>query len=177
MCFYKEEKVKVKSVSRVRLFATPWTSSLPGSSLHGILQARVLEWVAISFSRGSSQPRDWTWVSRIAGRRFNLWATGEESWALNNWWFWTAVLEKPLESPSDCKEIQPVHSKGNQSWVFFGRTDANNAETPILWPPDSKNQLIGKDLDAGKDWRQEEEGTTEDVMVGWHHWSDRHEFE
>jgi len=86
------------------------------------------------------------------------------------------VLEKTLESPLDCKEIQPVHRKGNQSWVFIGRTDAE-AETPILWPPDVKNWLTGKDPDAGKDWRQEEKGTTEDEMVGWHHWLDGYEFE
>ena len=88
----------------------------------------------------------------------------KESWALKNWCFWTVVLEKTLESPLDCKEIQPVHPKGDQSWVFFGRTDAE-AETPILWPPDAKNWLIGKDPDAGKDRRQEEKGKTEDF--GW----------
>ena len=99
----------------------------------------------------------------------------KESWVLNNWSFWTVVLEKTLESPLDCREIQPVHPKGNQSWVFIGRTDAE-AETPILWPPDAKNQLIGKDPDAGKDWRQEEKGTTEDEMVGWHHQLEGHEF-
>ena len=82
---------------------------------------------------------------------------------------WTEVLKKTLESPLDCKEIQSVHPKGDQSWVFTGRTDAE-AETPILWPPDAKNWLIGKDTDAGEDWRQEEKGTTEDEMVGWHHW-------
>ena len=86
------------------------------------------------------------------------------------------MLEKTLESPLDCKEIQPVHPKGAQSWVFIGRTDAE-VETPILWPPDAKSWLIGKDLDAGKDWEQEEKGTTEDEMVGWHHWLDGHEFE
>ena len=86
---------------------------------------------------------------------------------------WTVVLEKTLERPLDSKEMQPVHPKGNQSWVFFGRTDA---ETPILWPPDAKNWLIWKDPDAGKDWRQEEKGMTEDEMVGWHHWLDGHEF-
>ena len=86
------------------------------------------------------------------------------------------VLEKTVESPLDCKEIHPVHPKGNQSWIFIGRTDAD-AETPILWPPDVKNWLIGKDLDAGKDWRQEEKGTTEDEMIGWHHRLDGHEFE
>ena len=85
-----------------------------------------------------------------------------ESWAPKNWCFWTVVLEKTLESPLDCKEIQPVHPKGDQSWIFIGRTDA---ETPILWPPDAKTWLIGKDPDAGKDWRQEEKGTTEDEMV------------
>ena len=85
------------------------------------------------------------------------------------------VLEKTLESPLDCKEIQPVHPKGNQSWVFIGRTDVE-AETPILGPPDEKNWLIWKDPDAGKDWGQEEKGTTEDEMVGWHHWLDGHGF-
>ena len=92
----------------------------------------------------------------------------EESWVLKNWCFWTVVLEKTLESPLDCKEIQPVHPKGDQSWVFTGRTDVE-AEAPIPWPPDAKSWLIWKDPDAGKDWRQEEKGTTEDEMVGWHH--------
>ena len=100
----------------------------------------------------------------------------KESWAPKNWCFWTVVLEKTLESPLDCKEIQPVHPKGNQSWIFIGRTDAE-AEAPILWPPDVKNWLLRKDPDAGKDWRQEEKGMTEDEMVGWHHWFDGHEFE
>ena len=88
-----------------------------------------------------------------------------ESWAPKNWCFWTVVLEKTLVSPLDCKEIQPVHSKGDQSCMFLGRTDAQ-AETPILWPPDGKNWLIGKDPEAGKDWRQEEKGMTEDETVG-----------
>ena len=88
----------------------------------------------------------------------------------------TLVLEKTLESPLDCKEIHPVHPKGDQSWVFIGRTDAK-AETPILWPPHVKSWLIGKDPDAGRDWGQEEKGTTEDEMAGWHHWLDGHEFE
>ena len=100
----------------------------------------------------------------------------KESWAPKNWCFWPVVLEKALWSPLDCKEIQPVHPKGNQSWIFIGRTDAE-AETPILWSPDAKNWLIGKDPDAGKDWGQEEKGTTEDEMVGWHHWLDGHAFE
>ena len=90
------------------------------------------------------------------------------SWAQNNWCFWTVVLEKTLESPLDCKEIQPVCPKGDQSWMFIGGTDVE-AETPILWPPDAKSWLIGKDPDAGKDWGQEEKGMTEDEIVGWHH--------
>ena len=92
----------------------------------------------------------------------------KESWGLKNWCFWTVVLEKTLESPLDCKEIKPVHPKGNQSWIFIGRTDAE-AGAPILWPPDAKMWLIGKDPDAGKDWRQKEKGMTEVEMVGWHH--------
>ena len=99
----------------------------------------------------------------------------KESWAPKNWCFWTVVLEKALESPLDCRQFQPVHPKGYQSWVFTGRTDAE-AETPILWPPDVKSRLIGKDLDAGKDWGQEK-GMTEDEMVGWHHRLNGHEFE
>ena len=98
----------------------------------------------------------------------------EESWAPKNWCFWTVVLDKTLENPLDCKEIQPVHPKGDQSWVFFGRTDAE-AETPVLWPPHAKSWLIGKDPDAGNDWRQEDKGMTEDEMVGWHHWLIEHE--
>ena len=92
----------------------------------------------------------------------------KESWTLKNWCFWTVALEKTLESPLDCKEIQSVRPQGDQSWVFIGRTDAE-AETPILWPPDVKGWLIWKDPDAGKDWGQEEKGMTEDEMVGWHH--------
>ena len=100
----------------------------------------------------------------------------EESWTPKNWCFWTVVSGKTLESPLDCKEIQPVHPKGNQSWVFIGRTDAE-AETPVLWPPHVKSWLIGKDPDAGRDWGQEEKGTTENEMAGWHHRLDGHEFE
>ena len=104
------------------------------------------------------------------------WTIVQESWVPKNWCFWTVVLEKTLQSPLDCKEIQPVHPKRNQSWIFIGRTDAE-AEAPILWPPDVKNWLIWKDPDAGKDWRQEEKGMTGDEMAGWHHWLDGHEFE
>ena len=114
---------------------------------------------------GFSSSHVWTWELDY-----------EESWAPKNWCFWTVVLEKTLESPLDCKEIQPVHPKGDQSWVFIGRTDAE-AETPILWPPHVKSWLIGKDPDAGRDWGQEEKGTTEDEMAGWHHLLDGHEFE
>ena len=99
-----------------------------------------------------------------------------ESWAPKNWCFWTVVLEKTLESPLDCKEIQPVHPKGDQSWIFIGTTDVE-AETPVLWLSDVKNWLIGKDPDAEKDWRREEKGMTEDEMVGWHHWLNGHEFD
>ena len=98
----------------------------------------------------------------------------EEGWAPKNWCFWTVVLEKTLESPLDCKEIQPVHSEGDQPWDFFGGNDAE-AETPVLWPPHAKSWLIGKDSDAGRDWGQEEKGTTEDETAGWHHWLDGHE--
>ena len=100
----------------------------------------------------------------------------KESWVPKNWCFWTVVLEKTLESPLDYKEIQLGHPKGNQSWIFIGRTDTE-AETPILCLPDARNWLIGKDPDAGKDWRWEEKGTTEHEMVGWHHQLDGHEFE
>ena len=98
----------------------------------------------------------------------------EENWVPKNWCFWTIVLEKTLESPLDCKEIQPVPPKGDQSWMFTGRSDAE-AETPVLWPPDVKSWLIWKDPDAGKDWGQEEAGMTEDEMAGWHHWLNGHE--
>ena len=105
---------------------------------------------------------------------------GCESWTIKKtehwriWWFWTMMLVKTLESPFDCKDIKPVHPKGIQSWICIGSTDA---ESPILWPPNAKNWLIGKDPNAGKDWRQEEKGTTENKMAGWHHQLDGHEFE
>ena len=99
----------------------------------------------------------------------------KESWAPMNWCFWTVVLEKTLESPLDCKEIQPIHPKGDQSWVFIGRNDVE-AKTPIFWPPDMTIWLIWKDPVAGKDWGQEEKGRTEHEMVGWHHWLNGHKF-
>ena len=98
----------------------------------------------------------------------------KEGWTPKNWCFWTVVLEKTLESPLDSKEIKPINPKGNQPWIFTGRTDAA-AEALILWPPDAKNWLTGKDPDAGKDWRKEQKGMTEDEMVGWHHQLDGHE--
>ena len=100
----------------------------------------------------------------------------KENWAPKNWCFWTVVLEKTFESPLDWKEIKPFNYKGNQPWIFIGRTDAE-AETPVLWPPHAKSWLIGKDPDAGRDWGQEEKGTTEDEMAGWHHRLNGHEFE
>ena len=112
---------------------------------------------------GFSSSHDWMWELDY-----------KESWAQKNWCFWTVVLEKTLESPLDC-QIQPVQPKGNQSWVFIGRTDVE-AENAIFWPPDAKSWLIWKDPDAGKDWRQEEKGTTEDEMAGWHHRLNGHEF-
>ena len=112
---------------------------------------------------GFSSSRVWVWELDY-----------KESWALKNWCFWTVVLERTLESPLDCKEIQPVHPK-DQSWIFIGRTDVE-AETPMLWPPDGKSWLIWKDPDAGKDWKQTEKGMTEDEMIGWHQLNE-HEFE
>ena len=100
----------------------------------------------------------------------------KESWAPKNWCVWTVVLERTLESPLDCKEIKSIKPKGNQPWIFTGMTDAE-AEAPILWPPDAKSQLIRKDPDAGKDWRQKEKGVTEDEIVGWYYWFNEHEFE
>ena len=110
-----------------------------------------------SQSCGSSSGHVWMWE-----------LDHKEGWAPKNWWFWAVVLEKTLESPLDCKEIQPVNPKGDQSWIFIRRTDAE-AEAPILWPPDAKGRLIRKDPDAGKDWRREKKGTTEDETVGGHH--------
>ena len=102
--------------------------------------------------------------------------TIKKAWLPKNWCFWTMMLKKTLKSPLECMEIKPVHIKGNQSWIFIGRTEAE-AETPVLWPPGAKSQLIRKDPDAGKDWRQGEKGMTEDEMVGWHHRVNGHEFE
>ena len=136
------------------------------TNLHRVLKSRdITDKGLYNQSYGFSNSHIWVWE-----------LDHKESWELKNWCFWTVVLEKTLESPFDCMEIQPVHPKGNQSWIFIERTVAE-AEATILWPLDAKNWLIGKDPDAGKDWKQEEKGTTEDEMVGWHHQLDRLEFE
>ena len=171
-------KVKVKSLSRVRLLATPWTAAYQAPPSMGFSRQQYWSGVHIRKQRhyfankvpstqsfGFSSSHVWMWELDC-----------KKSWAPNNWCFWIVVLEKTLESLLDCKEIQPVHSKGNQSWIFIGRTDAE-AETLILWPPDAKNWFIWKDPVAGKDWEREEKGTTEDEMVGWHHQLNGHEFE
>ena len=129
----------------------------PGSSIHGIFQARMLEWVAISFFRGSSWARDQAQASHTLGRLFTIWVTRED------------------EDTVKCL-LRACNPKGNQSWISIGRTDAE-AKVPILWPPDAKGWLIRKDPDAEKDWRQEEKGTIENEMIGWHHWLNGHEFE
>ena len=138
------------------------------TSLDSILKSRDITW-----------PINFPLVKAMAFSSSHVWMREldfKESWVLKNWRFWTVVLEKTLESSLDCKEIQPVHPKGNQSCIFIGRTDAET-ETPVLWPPDLKCWLTGKGPDAGKDWRQEEKGTTEDEMDGWHHRLEGHEFE
>ena len=136
----------------------PWKKSFDQPRQHIKKQRHYFANKGLSSQRyGISSSHVWMWELDY-----------KESWALKNWCFWAVVLEKTLKSPLDCKEIQPVHPKGNQSWTFIGKTDAE-AEALVLWPPDGKNWLIWKDPDAGKDWRQEEKGTTEDEMVGWHH--------
>ena len=139
---------------------------------------------SLSFSSGSSRPRNWTGVSCIAGGFFyQLRSQGspyvcemdyKEDWALKNWCLQIVVLQKTLQSPLNSKEIKPVNPKGNQPWLFIGRT---HVEAPILWSPDAKSQFIGKDPDGGKDWGQKEKGVTEDEMVGRHYWLNEHEFE
>ena len=144
---------------------TPWKKSYDQHRQHIKKQRHYFANKGLSSqSYGFSSSHVWMWE-----------LDHKESWVLKNWCFWTVVL-KTLQSPLDCKEIKPVNPKGNQSWIFIGRPDAE-AEVPIIWPPDGKNWLIGKDPDAGKDWRQEEKGTAEDEMVGWHHRLDGHEFE
>ena len=144
--------------------AYPWEKSYDEPRQHIKKQRHYFAKGLSSQSYDFSSSHIWMWDLDDKG-----------SWAPKNWCFWTVVLEKTLENPLDCKDIQPVHSK-DQSWVFFGRNDAK-AETPVLWPPDAKNWLTRKDPDAGKDWRREAKGMTEDEMVGRHHWLKGHEFE
>ena len=145
--------------------SAPWKKSYDNSRQHIKKQRHYFTNKGPSSqSYGFSSSHVWTWELDY-----------KESWALINWYFWTVLLEKTLESPLDSREIKPVNPKVNQSWIFIGRTDAE-AETPILWPPNVKKWLIGKDPDAGKDWRQEKKGSTEDEMVGWHHRLNGHGF-
>ena len=144
---------------------TPWKKSCDQPRQHVKKQRHYFADKGLSSqSYGFSSSHVWMWELDY-----------KESWALKNGCFWTVVLEKTLESPLDCKEIQPVHPKGDQSWIFIGRSDIE-AETPILWPSD-ENWLFGKDPDAGIDWGQEEKRMTEDEMVGWHHWLNGHVLE
>ena len=149
-----------------KIFFTPWKESYDQPRMHIQKQRHYFANYGLS-SQGYGFSSGCVWVWEL---------DCEESWVPKNWWFWTVVLEKTLESTLDCKDIQLVHSKGDQSWVFFGKNDAK-AEIPILWPPQVKSWLIGKDSDAGRDWGQEEKGITEDEMAGWHQILDGHEFE
>ena len=136
--------------------------------------ANLLEWQFLKSNHEKKSNKPKIFVLFRVGWMWEL--DCEESWAPKNWCFWTVVLEKTLENPLDCKEIQPVHSKGDQPWVLFGRNDAK-AETLVLWSPHVKSWLIGKDSDAGRNWGQEEKGMTEDEMAGWHHRLDGRESE
>ena len=151
--------------------------TVDGDCSHEIKRHLLLGRKAMTNLDSIVKSRDVTWSTKcsysqsygFSSSHLGMWELDhKEGWALKNWCFWTVVLEKTPESPLDCKEIKPVHPKGNQPWIFIGRTDAT-AEAPILWPPDVKSQLNGKDPDAGKDWSQEDKGATEDEMVGWHH--------
>ena len=144
----------------------PWKKSYDKPRQHMKNQRRYFAHKGLSNqSYGFSSSHVWMWELDY-----------KESWVPNNWCFWTVVLKSLFESPLHCKEIQPVNPKGNQPWLSIGRTGAE-AEAPLLWPPNGTSQLIGKDPDAGKDWRQEKKEMTEDEMVGWHHWCNGHEFE
>ena len=151
-----------------------------GNCSHEIKRCLLLGRKAMTNPDSILKSRDITMPTKIRLVKavvFPVVMCGCESWTIKkNWCFWTVVLEKTLESLLNSKEIKAVNPKGNQPWIFIGRTNAE-AEAPILWPPDSRSQLIRRDADAGKDWRQEEKGTTEDEMVGWHHRLDAHEFE
>ena len=162
--FWSPKSLQVVTAA-IKLMFTPWKESYDQPRQHIKKQRHYFGNKGLSSqSYGFSIGHVWMWELDY-----------KESWAPKNWCFWTVVLEKTLESPLDCKEIQPVRPKGNLSWVFIGRT-AVKAETTVFWPPDVKRWLIWKDPDAGKDWWQEEKGTTEDEMVRWHHWLNGHEF-
>ena len=142
----------------------------------GLIEMVMLKiWHLCTSSESNLRDRILGEVGRISSRVWMWELDHKEAWAPKNWFFANCVLEKTLESPLDSKEIKPVNSKGNQSWIFIESTDAE-AEAPIFWSPDAKSQLIGKDADAGKDWRQEEKRVTEDEMVGWHHRISGHKF-
>ena len=163
---FLDSKITADGDCSHKTFLTPWKEGYDQPRQH-IKKLRHYFPTKVHLSRSYGFPRSHVWMWEL---------DCEEGWAQKNWCFWTVVLEKTLGSPLDCKEIQPVHPKGNQSWIFFGRTDAET-ETPILWPPDAKNWLTRKDPDTGQDWRQKEKGTTEDEMVGWHHRLNGQEFE
>ena len=163
-----------------------WGSKITvdGDCSHEIKRCLLLGRKAMTNLDSILKSRDITLTTKVPSQSYGfssclvwMWELNQkESWTPKNWCFWTVVLEKTLESPLDCKEIQPVNPKRKQSWIFIRRTD-DEAGSPILWSPDVKNWLIRKYPDAGKDWRQEEKGTTEDEMVGWHHWLNGYEFE
>ena len=164
----------VQSLSRVWLFATPRTVANQAPLSMGFSRQEC--WSGLPFPSPGDLPDPGIEPQSPALQADALLSEPPgKSWAPKNWCFWTVVLEKTLESPLDCKGIHPVHPKRDQSWVFIGRTDAK-AKTQVLWPPDAKSWLIGKDPDAGRDWGQEDKGTTEDEMPGWHYQLDGHEF-
>ena len=167
------------SGNSVRLSFLGSTITADGDCSHEIKRRLLLGRIAMTNLDSILKSRDITLLTKVcfSSSHVWMWELGhKESWPLKNWCFWTVMLEKTFESPLDCKEIKPVNPKGNQSWIFIGRTDAK-AEAPILWPPAVRNRLIGKDPDAGKDWRREVKGMTENEMVGWHHQLSGHEFE
>jgi len=152
-------KITAEVIAAMKLKDAPWKESYDQPRQHIQKQRRYFANKGPSSQGyGFSSGHVWMWELDC-----------EEGWASKNWCFWTVVLEKTIESPLDCQEIQQVHYEGDQPWDFFGSNDAK-AETPVLWPPHAKSWLIGKDSDAGRDWGQEEKGTTEDEMAGWHHW-------
>ena len=161
--FWVPKSLQMMTLAMKLKLPVPWKTSYDQPRQHIKKQRHYTVNKGLSnHSYGFSRSHVWTWELDY-----------KESWGSKNWCFWTVVLEKTLESPLNSEAVQPVHPKINQSWIFIGRTDAE-AETPMLWPPVAKNWLIGKDPDAGKDWRQDEKGTTE---VGWHQWLNEHEFE